>query len=481
MMHVELRMTAAMKEELFTHLFPGDADEHGAVIAAGVSRTGSGLRLIARDLFLAKDGRDYMPGRRGYRMLTGEFVTERIRYCRDESLCYLAVHNHPGRGAVSFSDDDNASHERGYPALLDIARGCPVGALVFSETAVAGDIWLSKQKRVALTCAVVVGSRHERLFPAGVPGVASRAYNFDRQTRLFGDAGQHILAGMKVGVIGAGGVGSLLIEYLARLGVGTLVVADPERIDVTNVPRVTGSTYRDARALLTAASRPRWVREFGQRTATCKVAIGARIAKRANPMVRFIALPSDFVVADVAREFVDCDYLFLAADSFQARAVFNAMVYQYLIPGVQVGSKVRTERATGDILDVFCTSRPVGPSGGCLWCNGYIPPARLQEEAATEAERRAQRYVDDPDVAAPSVITLNARAAAAAADDFMFSVTGLTDPNAETGYLRFTPQTRKMNIEAPRRDADCIMCGDGPGSNRGRGDSGRLPTKPALN
>lgn len=479
MMRVELRMTAEMKDELFGHLFPGDDDEHGAVIAAGVSRTPRGIRLIARDLFPAEDGRDYVPGRRGYRMLTGEFVTKHIRYCRDESLCYLAVHNHPGRGGVAFSDDDNDSHERGYPALLDIARGQPVGALVFSETAVAGDIWLTKQSRVELSSAVVVGSRHDRMYPAGAPESSVGSHNYDRQTRLFGDAGQHILAGLKVGVIGAGGVGSLLTEYLSRLGVGTLVVADPERIDVTNVPRVTGSTYWNARAWLTNPTRPRWVREIGLRTAALKVAIARRVATRANPAVRFIGLPKDFVIAHTAEAFVDCDYLFLAADSFQARAVFNAMVFQYLIPGVQVGSKVRTDRVTGDVLDVFCTSRPVGPTAGCLWCNGYIPPARLQEEAATAAERRAQRYVDDPDVIAPSVITLNARAASAAADDFMFSITGLTDATAETGYLRFTPQTRNMKIEEPRRDADCIMCGDGHCSNRGRGDSGRLPTKPA--
>ena len=53
-----------------SHLFPGDRDEHGAVIAAGYSRTSDGrIRLLARTLHLAKDGVDYVPGKRGYRML----------------------------------------------------------------------------------------------------------------------------------------------------------------------------------------------------------------------------------------------------------------------------------------------------------------------------------------------------------------------------------------------------------------------------
>ncbi|HZL66989.1 MAG TPA: ThiF family adenylyltransferase [Candidatus Limnocylindrales bacterium] len=41
------------------------------------------------------------------------------------------------------------------------------------------------------------------------------------------DRGQAVLRGQKVGIIDAGRAGSLVIEYLARLGVGTLVVIDP--------------------------------------------------------------------------------------------------------------------------------------------------------------------------------------------------------------------------------------------------------------
>jgi len=66
---------------LLDHLFPGDGDEHGAVIAAGVAATSRGTRLLVRELFLAKDGVDFVPGRRGYRMLTAAFVGDRIRYC----------------------------------------------------------------------------------------------------------------------------------------------------------------------------------------------------------------------------------------------------------------------------------------------------------------------------------------------------------------------------------------------------------------
>ena len=65
----------SLYKRLRTHLFPGDGDEHGAVIAAGLARTPAGeMRLLARNLFLAADGQDYIAGKRGYKMLKAEFV-----------------------------------------------------------------------------------------------------------------------------------------------------------------------------------------------------------------------------------------------------------------------------------------------------------------------------------------------------------------------------------------------------------------------
>ena len=69
--------------ELQRHLFPGDGDEHGAVILAGTCESDRGLRLVAREIHLAKDGVDYVPGKHGYRMLKAEFIQSRILRARE--------------------------------------------------------------------------------------------------------------------------------------------------------------------------------------------------------------------------------------------------------------------------------------------------------------------------------------------------------------------------------------------------------------
>lgn len=123
----DLTLPAKLKGDLFAHLFPGDGDEHGAVVACGVVETSRGLRLLGRELLIAEEGVDYVPGKRGYRMLTPQFVMSCARHCRNERLAYLAVHNHGGTTHVGFSGADMASHERGYPALVDVLGGLPVG------------------------------------------------------------------------------------------------------------------------------------------------------------------------------------------------------------------------------------------------------------------------------------------------------------------------------------------------------------------
>lgn len=465
-----LTLPESLYHALQQHLFPGDNDEHGAVILAGICKSDRGLRLIARELHLARDGYDYVPGRHGYRMLKAEFIQSRILRARDMKLAYLAIHNHGGTHSVSFSTDDMASHERGYPALLDIARGMPVGALVFAKSAIAGDLWFPDLNRAELSHANVIGHRRQLLYPAP-QGQPKGRYMYDRQSRLFGDAGQEFLRRTRVGIVGLGGAGSILAELLGRLGVGEFVLADPDKVEFTNLPRLIGARSLDAVA---PTWLPCWI---GQWLRKSKVSIAARNIRRANPDARVLAMPRDFVDADVATRFTDCDYLFLAADTMSARLLFNAIVHQFGIPGTQVGAKIPVNES-GTVGEVFCVSRPVTPDSGCLWCNGLINPSRLQDEAVPTSTKRGYAYLDDPAIVAPSVITMNAVACSHAADDFLFHITGLKYTDGEKGWFRWNSRQGRAGYDMPRSDSECPECSQSPHSRLGLGDHAVLPTRP---
>jgi molybdopterin/thiamine biosynthesis adenylyltransferase len=453
---VDLLLPASLWERLRTHLFQ-DGDEHGAVIVAGVAMSSDGgVRLLARDVFLAVDGCDYVQGERAHRMLTAEFVRDRALYCRDERLAYLAVHNHLGRDAIEFSSTDLRSHERGYPALRDILRGPPVGGIVCAENATAGDLWFAGHRR-ALRSMVVLGPSMQRVYPRVPRTRAPRDELYDRQARLFGDRGQLLLRDLKVGIIGLGGVGSIINEYLARLGIGRLVLVDPDRLELTNVPRVVNAARSDVGSL--------------------KVDIARLAALAANPDIQVEMIPRSIIDDDVARALAACDMLVLAADTMQARLVFNALVHQHLIPGIQIGSKIVVDRTTGRVDDVFSVMRPVTPDRGCLMCNGLISAQRLADEALSPEERRAQRYVDDPEVVAPSVITLNGVGAAIACNELLMRVVDMRSPVGAHDFVYVDARTGSVRTEEPRKDPSCLECGTSTASRFARGDTVRLPTR----
>jgi hypothetical protein len=477
MIPYSFRIGEPLFKRLMAHLFHGDNDEHGAVITAGVSRSPRRIDLLAREVILAEDGVDYVPGRTGYRSLTAGFVARTSHYCAREGLAYFAVHCHGGTDAVSFSDTDLQSHRRGYPALLDITKGGPVGAIVFASNAVAGQVW-TRDGIHKLRDLTVVGLNSRRLYPSARRRATEVAARYDRQSLLFGALGQEMLRNAKVGIIGLGGAGSLINEWLARLGVGEIIAVDPEKIEPTNLSRVVGATSWDAHEFL-STHRWTWLNKIGRFFTARKVRIAKRVARQANRHVHFRPLATDITVIDTAMALKDADFIFLCADSAQARLVFNALVHQYLIPGVQVGAKVPVDRKTGTVGDVFVAARPVLPfsGGGCLDCNALIPAAKLQEEAMSPAERRRKGYVDDPDVRAPSVITLNALSCAQAANDFLLGFLGLFyDDRDERYLLEFSRQRRWRPGDRKALDS-CLHCGSSLESIYARGDAARLPCK----
>lgn len=60
---------------------------------------------------------------------------------------------------------------------------------------------------------------------------------FDRTIMLIGERAQQQLAASRVAVFGLGGVGSFVVEALARAGVGSLTIVDDDVVSVTNINR----------------------------------------------------------------------------------------------------------------------------------------------------------------------------------------------------------------------------------------------------
>jgi hypothetical protein len=456
----ELRIGAEDYERLHAHLFPGDNDEHGAILLAGERRDRNRRTLTVRETHLL-DCDEFPPGVHGYRQFAAIALARLGNRAAQERLALVTVHSHPGaHERNSLSGDDLAAHERVFPHLLDITGAPSVTGVALGEASAAGEVWDDSGVRRELDRVKVIGANVQALGPRPVKATSGNLERFDRQVLLFGATGQARLRALHVGVLGAGGGGSILIEQLAHLGVGEITAVDPDIVKRHNLSRIIGASERDARA--------------GHK----KVHVAREQVRRIDPSIRFNPIDGDIADSDVAARLFDCDYLLLATDTATARLVANAIAQSFLIPLIQIGAKVEL-RDGGEIEQIYTAVRPVLPRHGCLSCAGLIDPFLLQREAATPEQRAQQNYLGQEDVADPSVTTLNAAAAAGALNALLMSVIGQADPHLAEHRITLTREGRVLTTTT-ERDPDCRWCGEGSDSRYARADPSLLPLRQAV-
>ena len=114
-----------------------------------------------------------------------------------------------------------------------------------------------------------------------------------------GGAGQMRLKAATVAVIGAGGIGSPVIQYLAAAGVGRLITIDDDAVERSNLQRQT---------LFASAE-----------TGHSKAEAAAAAARRLNPNVDATALATRFNAANAAALLAGADVVIDGCDNFPTR------------------------------------------------------------------------------------------------------------------------------------------------------------------
>ena len=122
--------------------------------------------------------------------------------------------------------------------------------------------------------------------------------------REVGGPGQQRLKAARVLIVGAGGLGAPAGLYLAAAGVGTLVLADPDRVEVSNLQRQVIYTQDDV--------------------GRCKVEAAADRLKALNPHVNIERVPVHLEAANARALVRGCDLVLDGTDDFATRFAVNA-------------------------------------------------------------------------------------------------------------------------------------------------------------
>ncbi|MCS5715338.1 molybdopterin-synthase adenylyltransferase MoeB [Herbiconiux sp. CPCC 205716] len=129
---------------------------------------------------------------------------------------------------------------------------------------------------------------------------------YSRQISLphVGIDGQRRLKDARVLVLGAGGLGSPVLQYLAAAGVGTIGIADHDTVEVSNLQRQT--IHPDARV--------------GDR----KVASAAAAVRAQNPLIEVIEHDAEVTPATVLELVSEYDVVVDGTDNFEVQYVVDA-------------------------------------------------------------------------------------------------------------------------------------------------------------
>lgn len=132
-----------------------------------------------------------------------------------------------------------------------------------------------------------------------------------------GLTGQKKLARSRIGILGAGALGSNLANILCRSGIGEIVLADQDRVELSNLQRQMLFTEKDV--------------------GFAKAVKAARKLAKINSEVKVEAFYQQVNEENFTQLFKDCDLIFDASDNFPARFLINRMSQKYKFPWIFSG------------------------------------------------------------------------------------------------------------------------------------------------
>lgn len=414
---VSLRLSGCQHAALRDHLFPGDGKEAVALVLCG------------RRLGNPVDG----PWGSRHVLTAHEVVPVPYHVCHERTptlvswptepfldvfdraahygLAILKIHSHPG-DYRAFSETDDASDEALFPSVMGWTDdgGPHASAVMLSD----GEIFARAAYddghggvRFTSVQSVFIAGDDLRVFHRDVvcDRIRGSVAGFaERTAQAFGAGTTVAFARLSVAVVGVSGTGSPVVEMLARLGVGEIVLVDPDLVEERNLNRIVNATRADI-------GRP-------------KVEVLADAVRRMGLCTRVVPIRSTLFAPDVVCRVALADVVFGSVDSVDGRDLMNRLAAYYALPYLDVGVRLDAD-GMGGVDGVHGTVHYLQPDGSSLLSRGAYSAAALQAAHLCRADpdlyesQRREKYVIGVQEDRPAVVSVNTFYAALAVNELL--------------------------------------------------------------
>lgn len=254
---------------------------------------------------------------------------------------------------------------------------------------------------------------------------------------MFGKAGQQKIEAQKVGVVGAGGLGSQVCQALAYTGVRDIAIVDDDQLDETNMNREAGAFQEDVGKL--------------------KAEVIGDLVRRINPNAHVQVIAKNLRTREAMAALIERTVLFGCVDHDGPRLVLTDLAAAYTIPLIDTATEIFPEKE-GQPFDFGGRVVVARPGDYCLFCAGQIDRELAKEDLESpevRSFRRKHGYGIGEDVPTPSVFALNGIIANLAMIEFIVMTTGIRDP---TRRLTYKGDRGVVTCSNDKRQTDCFTC-----------------------
>ena len=281
---------------------------------------------------------------------------------RGKGLAFM--HSHPSTGWQGMSAPD-VEAERG--RIADTARATArplVGMTVGTDGHWSARIWTEERRRKFRHWSRKVRVvERSRLVVWQQPSDQRKNRRKQKRTvESWGEDKQRIVEGIRIGVVGVGSVGSIVVEGLARIGVRELVLIDHDVVEEHNLDRLLNAGVRDIGRAKTDVAEA-----AARRGSSAEAMEILNIRRKVQHEAAYAA----------AR---DCDIIVCCVDSPVARDVVNRIAFRDGIPVVDGGVEIRKAPSTGNMNAARWKAHVVNPYNECLRCKGQYSSSDVMLE-----------------------------------------------------------------------------------------------------
>lgn len=411
-MRITLALTGSQHAAIHAHLFPGDGREAVALTLCGRASSPGRTKLVVHEIVPIP----YEACRRTDRRVTWptSFLEPLLDKAARRGMAVAKIHSHPG-GNLQFSDVDDAADAELFGSVhawVDDS-GPHLSAIMVPDGAVLARAHLPDGSHGELHHVCLVGDDISLWSPQASEGDIPEFAR--RHAQAFGRGTFDAVRGLRVGVVGCSGTGGPLVDQVARLGAGEIVLIDPDRVEEKNLNRIVNTTRAD----------------IGRH----KVEVIAEFIERLGLGSRVEAFAHDLSHPDVLRAVSTCDVVFGCMDGVEGRDLLNRIATFYGLAYFDVGVMLDADGQGG--IDQICGSvhylQPGRSSlrGRGLYTDGMLEAESLRrQDPAAYADRLARGYIRGVPEDRPAVGALNGLFSSLAVMEFLLRLhPSRLDPN----------------------------------------------------